>query len=62
MVAKKCAMNPVYFSEIVLASRTLRKCDAIADECKKIGLPTEIRTAQVDADNVPELVPLWMPV
>jgi saccharopine dehydrogenase (NAD+, L-lysine forming) len=59
VVAKKCAMNPVYFSEIVLASRTLRKCDAIADECKKIGLPTEIRTAQVDADNVPELVALF---
>ena len=59
VVVKKCAMNPVYFSEIVLASRTLKKCDAIAAECKKIGLPTEIRTAQVDADQVPELVALF---
>ena len=58
VVAKKCAMNPEVFSEVVLASRTLRKCDAIAAECAKIGLPTKVQTAQVDADNVPELVAL----
>ena len=58
VVVKKCAMNPEVFSEIVLASRTKRKCDAIAEECTKIGLPTKVETAQVDADNVPELVAL----
>ena len=58
VVVKKCAMNPDVFSEVVLASRTLRKCDAIAEECAKIGLPTKVQTAQVDADNVPELVAL----
>ena len=58
VVVKKCAMNPEVFSEIVLASRTKRKCDAIAEECAKIGLPTKVKTAQVDADNVPELVVL----
>lgn len=58
VVVKKCAMNPQVFSEVVLASRTLRKCDAIASECAKIGLPTKVETAQVDADNVPELVAL----
>ncbi|MEY4541607.1 MAG: Saccharopine dehydrogenase L-lysine-forming [Bacteroidota bacterium] len=58
VVAKKCAMNPDVFSEVVLASRTLRKCDAIAAECAEIGLPTKVETAQVDADNVPELVAL----
>jgi saccharopine dehydrogenase (NAD+, L-lysine forming) len=58
VVVKKCAMNPDVFSEIVLASRTKRKCDAIAEECAKIGLPTKVETAQVDADNVPELVAL----
>ena len=58
VVVKKCAMNPSVFSEIVLASRTKRKCDAIAEECAKIGLPTKVETAQVDADNVPELVAL----
>lgn len=58
VVAKKCAMNPDVFSEVVLASRTKSKCDAIAEECAKIGLPTPVQTAQVDADNVPELVAL----
>lgn len=58
VVVKKCAMNPEVFSEVVLASRTKRKCDAIAEECAKIGLPTKVETAQVDADNVPELVAL----
>lgn len=58
VVVKKCAMNPEVFSAVVLASRTLRKCDAIAEECANIGLPTKVQTAQVDADNVPELVAL----
>ena len=58
VVVKKCAMNPEVFSAVVLASRTKRKCDAIAEECAKIGLPTKVETAQVDADNVPELVAL----
>ncbi|MDI9864310.1 saccharopine dehydrogenase family protein [Flectobacillus sp. DC10W] len=58
VVAKKCAMNPDVFSEVVLASRTKSKCDAIAEECAKIGLPIPVQTAQVDADNVPELVAL----
>ena len=58
VVAKKCAMNPQVFSEVVLASRTLKKCDAIAEECAKIGLPTKVETAQVNADNIPELVAL----
>lgn len=58
VVVKKCAMNPEVFSEVVLASRTKSKCDAIAEECVKIGLPTKVETAQVDADNVPELVAL----
>ena len=58
VVAKKCAMNPAFFSEVVLASRTLSKCEAIAKEAAQIGLPTPIKTRQVDADNVPELVKL----
>lgn len=54
VVAHKCAQVPEVFSEIVLASRTLSKCEAIA---KEIG-GNKIKTAQVDADNVPELVTL----
>ena len=41
-------------TEILLASRTKSKCDAIA---KKIGY-NNLKTAQVNADNVPELVAL----
>lgn len=53
VVTQKCAQLPDVFTEIILASRTESKCKAIAD---KIDRP--IKTAQVDADNVPELVAL----
>jgi saccharopine dehydrogenase (NAD+, L-lysine-forming) len=58
VVAKKCAMNPDTFSEILLASRTVSKCEAIAREAAASGLPVSIQTARVDADNVPELIAL----
>jgi len=54
VVVHKCAQLPDVFSDIWLASRTLAKCDQIAGE---IG-GKRIKTAQVDADNVPELVAL----
>jgi saccharopine dehydrogenase (NAD+, L-lysine forming) len=53
VVAHKCAQQKEVFSEICLASRTLARVEKIAAE-----LPRPIRTAQVDADNVPELVEL----
>ena len=53
VVTHKCAQLPEVFSEIVLASRTEAKCKAIAAQLKR-----PIRTAQVDADNVPELTAL----
>ena len=54
----KCAQHPEVFSEIVLASRTRAKCDEIAaDAMRRTGHP-RISTAQVDAENVPELVAL----
>lgn len=56
VVAHKLAMSPV-FTDIMLASRTLAKCDAIAAAVKdKQGI--EIKTAKVDADNVAETVEL----
>lgn len=55
VVAHKCAQNPEVFEEIVIASRTKSKCDAIA---KAIG-KDNITTDQVDADKVPELVALF---
>lgn len=58
VVAKKCAMNTDTFSDILLASRTKSKADKIAADAKANGLPTEIKTAAVDADNVAELAAL----
>ena len=55
VVAHKVAQNPDVFTEIVLASRTKSKCDAIA---KAIG-SDRIITDQVDADNVNELIKLF---
>jgi len=58
VVAKKCASVPEVFEEICLASRTISKCKKIADEVKK-NYNVEIKTEQVDADNVNELVALF---
>src|SRR5512133_610562 len=50
VVTHKCAQRRDIFTEITLASRTKSKCDAIAAQ-----LGNAIKTARVDADNVPEL-------
>ncbi|KPA10471.1 saccharopine dehydrogenase [Candidatus Magnetomorum sp. HK-1] len=53
VVTHKCAHLPEIFSDIMLASKTKSKCDAIAQ-----AIQQPIKTAQVDADNVPELINL----
>jgi saccharopine dehydrogenase (NAD+, L-lysine-forming) len=53
VVTHKCAQRRDIFTEITLASRTKSKCDAIAAQ-----LGNSLKTARVDADNVPELVAL----
>lgn len=55
VVAHKVAQNSDVFTEIVLASRTKSKCDAIA---QAIG-GNKIKTDQVDADSVEELIALF---
>ncbi|HAR94370.1 MAG TPA: saccharopine dehydrogenase [Deltaproteobacteria bacterium] len=57
VAAHKCAQAPETFKEIMVASRTLSKCEAIK---RDIGLRygRDIQTGQVDADNTPELVNL----
>lgn len=51
VVAHKCAQSPNIFSEIVLASRTLSKCEAIAQKVyEKTG--RTIKTYALDADDV----------
>ena len=54
VAAHKVAQHPEVFDEIMSASRTQSKCDAIV---KAIGNPA-IKTAKVDADSVEELVAL----
>ena len=54
VAAHKVAQNTDVFNEIMIASRTKAKCDAIV---KAIGNPN-IKTAKVDADSVEELVKL----
>lgn len=58
VVVNKVAQNNDTFTDIMLASRTKSKCDAIAADVKKRTGVT-IKTAKVDADNVPELVALF---
>lgn len=53
VVVHKCVQVSEVFDEIVLASRTLSKCDAIA-----AGLSKPIKTRQIDADNVDAMVTL----
>lgn len=50
VVAHKCAQNTEVFSDIMLASRTLARCEEIRDE---VSRPIEV--AQVDADDVKQL-------
>ncbi|MFJ8237555.1 saccharopine dehydrogenase family protein [Ureibacillus sp. NPDC094379] len=56
VVVHKCVQNSEVFEEIMIASRTKSKCDALKE--KLDGGKTIIHTAQVDADNVDELVEL----
>ena len=53
VVVHKCTQVPEVFTDILLASRTVEKCDRIAAQ-----LSRPIQTARIDADNVPELVSL----
>lgn len=53
VVANKCAQVPEVFEEIMLASRTLSKCEKIAK-----GIKRKIEVAKLDADNSNEVVEL----
>ncbi len=54
VVARKCAMVPEVFQEILLASRTQSRCDRIAAEIEEMH-GRKITTAAVDADNVGQM-------
>ncbi|MCR5719973.1 MAG: saccharopine dehydrogenase family protein [Lachnospiraceae bacterium] len=53
----KCCQNSEVFNEIMIASRTVSKCEALKAKLEK-STDTLITTAKVDADNVKELVEL----
>jgi saccharopine dehydrogenase (NAD+, L-lysine-forming) len=55
VVARKVAKVPEVFTEIMLASRTRSRCDSVA---QAVGA-NKIKTAQVDADDVRQLVELF---
>lgn len=53
----KCCQNSEVFHEIMIASRTKSKCDALKEKLQD-KTSTKISTAKVDADNVDDLVNL----
>ncbi len=53
----KCCENSGVFSELCIASRTKSKCDALKEKLEKTT-SVKLTTAQVDADNVQQLVDL----
>ncbi|MDR1653161.1 MAG: saccharopine dehydrogenase family protein [Prevotellaceae bacterium] len=58
VVVHKLAQNADVFTDILLASRTKSKCDLIAADIKQ-RYNIDIKTAAVDADNLPDLVNLF---
>ena len=58
VVAYKCAQNRDVFGDILLASRTKKKCDAISDAIYQAYGGKKIKTAKIDADNVEQTVAL----
>lgn len=54
---QKCCQNSAVFQEMMIASRTKAKCDALRQKLEG-KTDTKITTAQVDADNKDEVVAL----
>ncbi len=57
VVIHKCCQNSEVFEEIMIASRTKSKCDALMEKLRG-KTKTKISTAKVDADSVSELTAL----
>ena len=54
---RKCCQVSEVFSELCIASRTVSKCEALAESLKD-KTDTKITTVQVNADNVQEVIDL----
>src|SRR5574344_1028270 len=59
VAAFKIAQNADVFTEFMIASRRKEKCDQIVDAIHKAGHTMDIKTAQVDADDVEQLKALF---
>lgn len=57
MAIQKCCQVSEVFTEMCIASRTVSKCEALKEKLEG-KTNTKITTAQVDADNVDELIAL----
>lgn len=57
VVIHKCCQNSEVFEEIMIASRTKSKCDALMEKLRPTT-KTKISTAKVNADSVSELAAL----
>ncbi len=56
VAVQKMAQNDSVFEEVLVASRTKSKCDDIVARCE--GSKTKFQTAQLDADNVDDIIAL----
>ncbi len=56
VAAHKCAQNADVFTDMLIASRTLEKCDQIKAQLTRYA--TNVTTAQIDADDVQALTAL----
>ena len=59
VAAFKIAQNADVFGEFMIASRRKEKCDKIVEAIHASGIDMDIKTAQVDADDVEQLKSLF---
>jgi saccharopine dehydrogenase (NAD+, L-lysine-forming) len=59
VAAFKIAQNPDVFTEFMIASRRKEKCDKLVADIHAKGYNIDIKTAQVDADDVEQLKALF---
>ncbi len=52
---RKCCMADEVFTDLMIASRTKKKCDELADKLNKSGTRTRVVTAAVNADDAGEV-------
>lgn len=59
VAAFKIVQNADVFTELMIASRRKEKCDALVKSIHDKGYKMDIKTAQVDADDVEQLKALF---